>query len=42
MSLEELGGMLRELEETRKLAETELENLAAPQEPGGRVGARPG
>jgi site-specific DNA recombinase len=27
MSLEELGGMLKALEETRKLAETELENL---------------
>jgi hypothetical protein len=29
MSLEELGGMLKELEETRKLAETELRNVAA-------------
>jgi hypothetical protein len=29
MSLEELGEILKELEETRKLAETELENLAA-------------
>ena len=28
MSLEELGGMLKEVEETRKLAETELETLA--------------
>jgi hypothetical protein len=28
MSLEELGEMLKELEETRELAETELENLA--------------
>jgi hypothetical protein len=27
MILEELGGMLKALEETRKLAETELENL---------------
>ena len=27
MSLEELGGMLEELEETRKLAEAELENM---------------
>jgi hypothetical protein len=27
MSLEELGGMLEELEETRKLAEAELENV---------------